>query len=290
MRKARTYACARIIRCIFKETGLGTLASILKDNWQWRGQIWNIAIFDLKKQSRGAALGWAWFFVQPIVYIFCFWFAIDIGLRAGRTSPGDAPYILWLASGIVPWFFMKDMLHTGIDVLHRYPYLVNKVKFPISGISTIYALATMVLQLLSQIIIVIVYFACGQGLDLYLLQVPLLLVLMFAFWWSLSVLMSPLCAMSKDVKNLMSALSTPFFWLSGILFDVRTIGIDWIQAILYFNPITFFATGFRDALYNKAWLWEDPMLCIGFAIVFAVTLVAAVVVYKRTCKEVADVL
>lgn len=269
---------------------MGTLATIVKDNWEWRGQIWNLALFEIKKQSRGAALGWAWFLVQPIIYVFCFWFAIDVGLRAGRTPPGDAPYILWLAAGIIPWFFMRDMLNSGVDVMHRYPYLVNKVKFPMTSISSVYTIASMLLQLLAQCIVVVVYVACGQGLDLYLLQVPLLLVLMTAFWWSFSVLMSPLCAMSKDVRNLMKALSTPFFWLSGVLFDVTSIGIDWIQAILYFNPITFFVTGFRDALYTKVWVWEDPLLIGGFAAVFVVTFLAALVVYKRTNKEVADVL
>lgn len=269
---------------------MGTLTQILKDNWEWRGQIWNLAKFEIMKQRRGAVLGWAWFFVKPLMYIFCFWFAIDVGLRAGHASTDGAPYILWLSAGIVPWFFMQNMLNTGIDVMHRYPYLVNKVKFPISAISNLYVIAIMMIQLLLQLILVILYLICQQPIDPYLLQVPLLLVMMYLFWLFFSILMSPLCAMSKDVKNLMGALSTPFFWLSGVLFDVKTIGIDWIQAVLYFNPITFFVTGFRDALYDKVWFWEDPMLIGGFAIVFVATLVMALVVYKRTCKEVADVL
>lgn len=267
-----------------------TLATILKDNWEWRGQIKRLAIFELKKQSRGAALGWGWFYIQPLVYIFCFWFAIEVGLRASHAAAGDAPFILWLAAGIVPWFFMKDMLGGGVDVMHRYPYLVNKVKFPISAISSIYTLASMILQLLIQVIIVVVYFLCGQGLDWYLLQVPILLVVMYGFWFFFSLLMSPLCAMSKDMKNLMSALSTPFFWLSGVLFNVNTIDNVLIQTVLYFNPITFFVTGFRAALYDKFWIWEDPMLCIGFMVVFVFTAALALMVYKRTNQEVADVL
>ena len=269
---------------------MGTLATILKDNWEWRGQIQRLAIFELKKQSRGAAFGWGWFFVQPLMYVFCFWFAIEIGLRAARVATGDAPFILWLAAGIIPWFFMKDMLGGGIDVMHRYPYLVTKVKFPISAISSIYTLASMILQLMIQAILVVLYFICGQGLDLYLLQVPVLLIMMYGFWYFFSLLMSPLCAMSKDVKNLMSALSTPFFWLSGVLFNVSNINVPAIQVALDFNPITFFVTGFRAALYDKYWIWEDPSLCIGFVVVFVVTAVLALVVYKRTNQEVADVL
>ena len=269
---------------------LSVLGTILKDNWRWRRQIVHLAVFDLKKQSRGAVLGWVWFFIRPALYVFCFWFAIDIGLKASHVDPGGPPYILWLCSGIVPWFFMRDMLGAGIDVMHRYPYLVNKVKFPISGISSIYTLASLFIQLMLQVVLAVVYFACGQPLGLELLQVPVLLVLMYCFWFFFSVLMSPLCVMSKDVKNLMAALSTPFFWLSGVIFDVRNIGIDWIQNALCLNPITFFVTGFRDALYYRSWIWDDFTLCIGFVVVFIATVGMALIVYKRTNAEVVDVL
>ena len=270
---------------------MSTLGSILKDNWEWRSQIVRLAFFELKKQSRGAALGWVWFFVQPIIYLFCFWFAIDIGLRGSKgIEAGDVPFILWLAAGIIPWFFIKDMLSGGINVMRKYSYLVKKVKFPLCAISSIYELAMFFLQLMTQVILVVIYIACGQGPDLHLLQVPFLLLLMYAFWYFFSVLMSPICAMSKDVKNMMNSLSTPFFWLSGVLFDVGAMGIGWIQAILYFNPITFFVTAFRDAVYYKVWIWEDPFLVGSFAIVFLATMICALLVYKRTKEKVADVL
>lgn len=269
---------------------LSTFATILKDNWQWRKQIGRLAIFELVKKSRGAVLGWAWFFIKPAMYIFCFWFALEIGLRVGSGAEGAPPYILWLCAGIIPWFFMQDMLGSGIDVLHRYPYLVNKIKFPLSGISTIFTSATMIVELMLMAVLFAIYFICGMPLDPYLLQVPLLLLLMFLFWNVVSVLFSQLSAMSKDVKNLMSAMSTPFFWLSGVLFDVESIPIDWIQTLLYFNPITFFVTGFRDAFYNKTWFWENPAACAGFFAVFLVTLALALLVYKKFNEEVSDVL
>ena len=269
---------------------MSTIGTILKDNWEWRSQIVRIAVFDLKKESRGAALGWLWFYIKPIAYLFCFWFALDVGLRASRTAPGDAPYILWLAAGVIPWMFMTAMLNGGIDVMHRYSYLVKKVKFPLSAISSIYTLSSLFVFLMSLLILVAIYLFCGQPIDIYLLQIPLLIVLMVAFWWFFSVLMSPLCAMSRDVKNLMGTLSTPFFWLSGVIFRLEDVPIDWIHTFLYFNPITFFVTAFRDAVYTKVWIWEDPMLIGGFAAVFVFTAVLALIVYKRTNEEVADVL
>jgi len=268
-----------------------TLKEILVDNWQWRHQIGRLAIFDLVKRARGAALGWAWFFIKPAIYIFCFWFALDIGLRSGSNmGEGAPPYILWLVAGMIPWFFMQDILGTGINVLRRYSYLVNKIKFPIGGISTIYTLATLVLQLMLMVALFIIYFACGMQLDIYLLQIPILLILMFVFWDIFSILCSQLSAISKDFLNMMKALGTPFFWLSGVIFNVQQIPIDWIQVLLQFNPITFFVQAFRGALYDKTWFWDDPQACIGFAVVFVATLVVALLVYKRFNKEVPDVL
>ena len=269
---------------------LSTLATILKDNWEWRKQIGRLALFDLVKKSRGAVLGWAWFFIKPAMYIFCFWFALEIGLRAGNSDAGSPPYILWLCAGLIPWFFMQDMLGPGLDVLHRYSYLVNKIKFPLSGISTIFSGATLIVELMLMVALFVIYFACGMPLDVYLLQVPILLVLMFLFWNTVSILFSQLSAMSKDVKNLMSAMSTPFFWLSGVLFDVKDIHIGWVQTMLDFNPITFFVTAFRGAFYDKTWFWNDPSACVGFVVVFAITLLAALFVYKKFNEEVCDVL
>ena len=96
---------------------LGTLATILRDNWEWRRQIGRLAIFELVKKSRGAVLSWAWFLIKPGMYIFCFWFALDVGLRVGSGGEAGAPpYLLWLCAGLIPWFFMQDMLGAGIDV------------------------------------------------------------------------------------------------------------------------------------------------------------------------------
>lgn len=265
--------------------------TILKENWQWRRQIGRLAIFELVKKSRGAVLSWTWFFVKPAMYVFCFWFALDVGLRVGSGSEAGAPpYILWLCAGIIPWFFMQEMLGAGVDVMHRYPYLVNKIKFPLSGISSIFTSATMIVQIMLMAALLAIYFACGMTIDIYLLQIPILLALMFVFWNLVSILFSHLSAISKDVANLMHAMATPFFWLSGVIFNVKSVPVDWIQGILNFNPITFFVTSFRGAFYDKVWFWNDPMLLGGFAIVFVVTLVLAVVVYKRLNEEVADVL
>lgn len=128
---------------------VGTLSEILKEQWEWRKQILSLGLFDLKKTSAGAVLGSFWFFAKPAVYIFCFWFALEVGLKSGNQTGSDVPYILWLMGGLIPWFYMQDILGAGIDVFKRYSYLVTKIKFPLPGIPTIYSISTMIIQLVS---------------------------------------------------------------------------------------------------------------------------------------------
>lgn len=269
---------------------LFTLVEILKEKWEWRKQITNLALFDLRKQSRGAVLGSIWFFAKPAVYIFVFWFALEIGLRAGSSSGNDTPYILWLMAGLIPWFYMQDMLNQGIDVYHRYSYLVNKIKFPLSCIPTIFNISTLVIHVGLVVVLLIAFLLCGQAIDWYLLQIPIAMLLMVVFFDMFALMTSLLSAISKDFKNLLKTLSTPLFWLSGIIFDVFNLGIDWLETILMFNPVTFFASMYRCAVYDKSWIWERPEALIGFAVVFVVTLVCTLVVYLRTREEVPDVL
>ena len=269
---------------------LSTLRTILKDNWEWRGQIVRLSLFELRKKSRGAVLSWAWFFIKPAMYIFCFWFALEIGLRVGSGSAGGPPYILWLCAGIIPWFFMSDMINTGSDVLHRYPYLVNKIKFPLSGISAIFTGATMIVQLMLMAVLFGIYIACGMPFDVYLLQVPVLLVLLFMFWDAFSIMFSQLSALSKDFANLMKSFSTPIFWLSGVLFRVDNIDNAVIHAVLDYNPVTFFTKAFRAAFYDKYWIWEDVGAIVGFLVVFLITILVMALIYKKFNEEVADVL
>lgn len=267
---------------------LKTLVTIVKDNWQWRLQISHLALFELIKKARGTVLSWAWLFLQPLIYIFVFWFALDIGLRAGRNM--NPPFFLWLITGLIPWFFMREMISSGSDVLHRFSYLVKKIKFPISGISTIYTMSALVTHLCLIIIQVVVYFGFGIPPNIYLLQVPFLIILMVIFFNILSILMSQISAMSKDFRNITRAMMTPLFWLSGIIFDPNTITIRWVHIFFLINPVTFFASAFRDAFYYKKWFWDSPHAVIGFAGVFLVTLVFMLFVYKRLNKEIPDVL
>ena len=112
-----------------------TIRTIIREHITYKDQIFMLAKSDLIKTYRGAALGWAWAIVKPMVTLFVFWFAFSVGLRAGKPIAGY-PFFLWLVAGMLPWFFMQELITGGAGCIRKYSHLVTKMKFPISIIPT----------------------------------------------------------------------------------------------------------------------------------------------------------
>lgn len=266
-----------------------TAVTVTREHAAYRLQILQLARADLVKTYRGAALGWAWAPVKPAVTIFVFWFAFAIALRSGAPVNG-VPFFLWLIAGIVPWFYMSEMITQGSQAFNRYSYLVTKIQYPVSTIPTFVSLSKLLVHLVLLVLVTLIFIIWGYPVDIYFLQLPLYAALMFAFFTAWSLFSSPLSAVSKDFSNTVNSFVTAIFWLSGILWDVNTIEITWLQRLLLLNPVTFFATGYRNVFVYKRWFFEDEYALAAFVLVGVLTVCVAIFTYGRLRHEIADVL
>lgn len=264
------------------------MINIIKEHIEYKKQMIKLAWFDVVKNYKGTVFGWIWIVIKPTTIIFVYWFAFTYGLRIGTTVDGF-PYIIWLIAGIIPWFFMSDVMFTGISSMKSKGFLVNKIKFPISVIATFDTIARYIPHLMLIGLLTIIY-GCIYGFDIYLIQLPFYLILIFIYFASLSLILSLIAVLSKDFLNLIKTLSTPLFWLSGILWNIYTIDLGWLKTLLLFNPITFFSEGYRKVFIHKEWFFSNINELLGFAIVFMLTICFAIFVYNKTSKEIGDLL
>ena len=265
------------------------IGEIIKHHITYMQQIFKLAKADLVKTYRGAALGWSWAIIKPAVTIFVYWFAFSIGLRMGGDVDGY-PYFLWLISGLLPWFYMSEMITSGTDTIRKYSYLVTKMKFPVSTIPTFVSISKFIVHLLLVVIVILIFIFMGYPPDIYIIQLPFYMLCMFIFFTIWSLFSSLLASMSKDFGNLVKSMVTAVFWLSGILWNPETVTIPWLKKLLMLNPVTFITTGFRNCFINHVWFFEQPKRLLYFVIITAIMLVIAIWTYKRLRKEIPDVL
>ena len=268
---------------------MDTIRTIIQDHINYRHQIFMLAKSDLIKTYRGAALGWAWAIVKPMVTLFVFWFAFSIGLRAGKPIAGY-PYFLWLVAGMLPWFYMQELITGGAGCIRKYSHLVTKMKFPISIIPTYFNISHMYTHLILLSVTILIFIMFGYMPDIYMLQIPLYMLMMFLFFTSWSLFAGLLSSISKDFQNLVTAFSTAIFWMSGILYDVDKIRHAWVRLILKFNPVTVISSGYRKAFIYKKWFFEDKVELGCYCITLLVFTAAALWAYRKLRKEIPDVL
>ncbi|MCQ4635266.1 ABC transporter permease [Anaerovorax odorimutans] len=268
---------------------MSTVREILKEHIEWRHQVFKLAKADIVKTYSGAALGWAWAIIKPTITILVFWFAFSIGLRMGGKVAGF-PYILWLIAGMVPWFYMSEMITQGAGAIRKYRYLVTKMKFPVSTIPTFVSFSKFTVHLFLLGITLVIFALFGYLPDLYLLQLPFYMLAMLMFFIEWSLFSAMLSSVSQDFLNLVKSIVTPIFWLSGIMWDVHKIDIGWLKTLLMFNPVTYVSTGYRNTFIYKIWFWEQPRSLLYFCIIFLIMTIAAVWSYRKLIKEIPDVL
>ena len=265
-----------------------TLKEIIKDHIEYRRQLVQLAKADMKK-AYGGVLGMGWAIIRPAILIFVFWFAFSVGLRKGGDVEGY-PFFLWLIAGMIPWFYMRDMITGGAGSIRRYKYLVTKIKFPVSTIPTFVSMGSLATHAGLVVLMIGIFLLFGYRPTIYYLQIPLYMILMCLFFTAWGLFSGVLSSISRDFLNLVKSLTQALFWMSGILYDANGIDQQWIRNILLFNPVTIVVNGYRNALIYQKWFWEDWQQLVNFDIVYAVMLLLAVWVYRKLKKDIPDVL
>ena len=197
---------------------------------------------------------------------------------------------MWLIAGVIPWFYISDMLTAGSDTIRKYSYLVTKMKFPVSTIPTFVSISKFIVHVALVFIMIVIFCIFGYMPTVYILQLPFYMLLMIIFFTIWSLFASLLSSMSKDFGNLVKSMVTAVFWLSGILWNPDTIQIGWVKQLLMLNPVTFLTTGFRNCFINHTWFWEQPKRLMYFIIITAIILILAIWTYRKLRKEIPDVL
>lgn len=268
------------------------LVTLPTELWQSRKLIWKLAKNDFKTRYAGSYLGRVWAFVQPVVTVLLYWFVFDyvMGAKATLLSEGlDIPYVIWLTAGLVPWFYFTEAINNGTTALLEYSYLVKKVVFKISIIPIIKIIGATFTHIFFVAFMLIFYFALGYSLDLYMLQLLYYSICLFAFVLAVSYTTCAVVVFFRDLLQIINIALQVGMWATPILWNIATVP-EWVQRILKINPMYYIVNGYRSAMFEKTWFWEDFYSTMYFWIVTFVCFGIGALVFRRLKVHFADIL
>ena len=257
--------------------------------FQNRKLILNLAKNDFKTKYAGSYLGIVWAFVQPVVTIMVYWFVFSVGLKAGKAS--NYPFVLYLVSGIVPWFFFQDALNGGTNALIEYNYLVKKVVFKISILPIVKIISAFFVHIFFVAFALILCTVYGYLPGFATIQILYYSMCTFMLSLGLTYATSAIVVFFRDLTQIINIFLQVGVWLTPIMWDVQMLAdYPWLMKLFRLNPMYYIVSGYRDSMLGKVWFWQHFGWTIYFWAVTIVLFGLGSVIFKRLKPHFADVL
>jgi len=263
------------------------LLSFLVDIFNSRQLLWELTKKDFQVRYLGSYLGVVWAFLQPLITILIFWFVFQVGFKSMPVE--NFPFILWLITGMFPWFFIADSISSSVGAIVDNSYLVKKVLFRVSLLPIVKIISAMIVHLFFIGILILMFLLYGYQPNIYNLQIIYYLlaatVLLLGFSWFNSALMVFL----KDIGQAVGMLLQFGFWMTPIFWNFSIIPKKYVF-ILKLNPAYYIIEGYRNCFIYHRWFWQDLNLTIYFWIFTTVFLLISIITFKKLRPHFADVL
>lgn len=265
----------------------------IKEIFDKRRMIFELAKADFKKRFVGSYFGVFWMFMQPIVTVVIYFFVFQLGFKTNPPVGTNAPYVLWLVPGIVPWFFINEAIAMTTSVLYEYNYLVKKVVFRISILPLIKMLSCLILHFIFLYITICVFFLYGYSPRVNWLQLLYYVICTFVLCLGISYATSAINVFFKDMAQIVNICLqfgmwiVPIMWPYTMFDDTAFANYVWV---LKLNPVFYLVEGYRDAFLNNTWFWDKPYLTLYYWAVTIIIFVIGAMIFKRLKPHFSDVL
>lgn len=278
------------VSCIVFAKGYDKFTTLPVELFQSRHLIWKLAKNDFKKRYAGSYMGAVWAMIQPVVTIAMYYIVFDkiMGNSINRGT-GEIPYVLFLTTGLVPWFYFTEALTNGTNALLEYNYLVKKVVFKISVLPIIKIIAATFIHAFFACVMLVVAAIYGYYPTVYTLQIFYYSACLFILVLALSYTTCAIVVFFRDLAQIINIALQIGMWATPILWNIDTLSPRWV-VILKLNPLVYIVNGYRSAVYEKEWFFQDFFSTMYFWIITVVLFGIGAAIFKRLKVHFADVM
>lgn len=255
---------------------------------------WDLLILanELSKKEfhmkyKGSLLGVFWAFIQPVITISILWFVFSVGFKSVPVD--NVPFILWLITGIIPWFFISEVLSNGASSVSENAFLVKKVVFKIEILPIVKVISALKIHLFFIAVLIIIYIYYGYSLNVYNFQLLYYLFSAIVLTIGVNFLTSALNVFFKDIGQVVAMIVQFGFWVTPIFWMVAMVP-DSYHFLIKLNPVYYIVEGYRLSMFSQELVSDHPYLTIYFWIFSLILLVVSYTLFKKLKPHFADVI
>lgn len=209
-------------------------------------------------QYKQAILGVGWAVINPIMNTVVF--TLIFGKLASIQSEG-LPYPLFVLSGLITWQYFSRAVNVGSNSILTNSNIITKVYFPRMILPLSGVLASLVDYSINLAVLLVLTTLYGRPPSVELLLLPVFLMLAAMMSFSLSIWLSALNAIYRDIGFTVPLALQAWMFLTPVIYPGNLVPRDWAW-LMQLNPMAVVIEGARWAVLPGA----TPPDALGLAI------------------------
>lgn len=259
--------------------------------------IHHLVLHKIKLQFSDQLFGYAWAIINPLVYIFSFWFFAYAGFRDGEVN--GVPFVIWVIPGLLAYRFVSTAFSGSASKLLSNANLIKETNVDVRVIPLIETLKECYVHVVVVLIMFVLYALVGYTMTKTWDFLPTIYYINFIYYWitafaftiSLSYIISALGVIFRDIKNIINALMVPIFWMTPVLFPVENgINPALEKAEMIFNPFYYFIDGYRNTMIYGKFFYESLLYNIYIWILILIMIIFAKKLWRFVTPIISDLL
>jgi lipopolysaccharide transport system permease protein len=265
------------------EPSKGWIPLNLSEILEYRELLYFLIWRDIKVRYKQTILGASWAIIQPFFTMVVF--SLFFGKLAKMPSDG-IPYPLFSYAALVPWTFFASGMGKASTSIVGSAGLIKKVYFPRLAIPIAAVLSGIVDFLLAFIVLIGMMLHYGMSPTVNVAWLPLLLVLSFITALGVSLWLSALNVMFRDVQYIIPFLTQLWLFATPVAYPSSLLSGHW-RTLYAVNPMVGVIEGFRWALLGTD--TAPGAIIIVSSLVSLSLLISGAFYFRRMEKTFADV-
>ena len=251
--------------------------------------LWLIAVNKFKVTYVGAALGYVWTLIRPLMLFAVLLFVFT---QIFKISGGVTHYPVLLLFGVMLFSFFQEATTKAVTSFVAEEGIVRKMQFPRLAIPMAWVLTSLFTLVINLGVVFVFILAYGVGPYWTWLLLPALLLPLLVLTTAVSALLSALYVRYRDVNIIWSVAVQALFYATPVLYVLDQLDEQY-RWIILLNPLTPIFLAAREWIIDPA--APGPVdsaggvaHLVGSLVVFVAVCVVSIWVFAREAPRMAE--
>jgi len=255
--------------------------------WRHRELIFVIVQREFAQRFRGAALGWIWAILGPLILLLAYTVVFTGPIKLSATAQaGFGHYALFIFASLVLFNLFMELFSRAPNLMRENAWFIKKTIFPSDALGWIALFRGLIYAGISFVLLLIFELIFVGSIPLTVVLVPIILVPYCLMLLGLVWFLAALGTLTQDVSHVIASIMPLIAFGSPVFYSVADIP-EPARSFAYLNPLAGYMEMMRGLVLGG--VTPDPIIYVGSCVFSLIVFCLGHAVFMRYRSILVDV-